>query len=146
MGRFFSLLNGLKIFNYISILKCYLKNSVGSKTKGGPWRGMGRSGIGKRCPHPQQNFPLSCQSGMGGLLPTLSTHPWVGIPLSHSLGGGQEAALPGDPPGRYFAKATRVLGCYTHSVSTHKPKSFMETHLLKLCHSHDPYTHTLSPH
>ena len=41
---------------------------------------------------------------MGGLLSTLSTHPWVGIPLSHSSGGGQGAALPGDPPGATLLK------------------------------------------
>jgi hypothetical protein len=34
---------------------------------------------------------------MGGLLSTLSTHPWVGIPLSHSSGCGKGAAQPGDP-------------------------------------------------
>ena len=40
---------------------------------------------------------FSGQLGMGRLLPTLSTHPWVGIPLSLSSGGGQGAGLPGDP-------------------------------------------------
>jgi hypothetical protein len=59
--------------------------------------GVGRGGIGKRCPHPVRVFLFSGQSGVGGLLPTLSTHPWVGIPLSHSSGSGQGAALPGDP-------------------------------------------------
>ena len=34
----------------------------------------------------------------------------MGIPLSHSSGGGQGAALPGDAPPSYFAKATRVVG------------------------------------
>jgi hypothetical protein len=29
--------------------------------------------------------------------------------------------------------------------STHEAKSFMETHLLELWHSHNLYTHTLSP-
>jgi hypothetical protein len=33
------------------------------------------------------------QSSVGGLLSILSTHPWVGIPLSHSSGGGQRSAL-----------------------------------------------------
>jgi hypothetical protein len=59
---------------------------------------MGRSGIGKRCPPPTRVSLISGQSGVGGLLPTVSTHPWVGIPISHSSGGGQGASLPGDPP------------------------------------------------
>ena len=59
---------------------------------------------GKRCPHPTRVSLFSGQSGMGGLLSTLSTHPWVGIPLSHSSGGGQGAALPGDPPGATLLK------------------------------------------
>ena len=29
--------------------------------------------------------------------------------------------------------------------STHKAKSFRETHLLEYWRSHNPYTHTLSP-
>ena len=29
--------------------------------------------------------------------------------------------------------------------STHEAKSFTETHLLDFWHSHNPYTHTLSP-
>jgi hypothetical protein len=55
---------------------------------------------GKRCPHPTRGSLFSGQSGMGGLLPTLSisTYPWVGIPLSHSSGGDQGAALPRDTP------------------------------------------------
>jgi hypothetical protein len=52
----------------------------------------------KICPHPARVSLFSGQSGMGGLLSTLSTHPWVGIPLSHSSGGGQGAALPGETP------------------------------------------------
>ena len=48
-------------------------------------------------PTPSRVSLFSGQSGMGGLLSTLSTHPWVGIPLSHSSGGGQGAALPGIP-------------------------------------------------
>jgi hypothetical protein len=60
----------------------------------GPW---GRT-EGKRCPHPSRVSLFSGQSGVGGLLSTLSTHPSVGIPLSHSSGGGQGAALPGDNP------------------------------------------------
>ena len=48
-------------------------------------------------PTPPRVSLFSGQSGMGGLLSTLSTHPWVGIPLSHSSGGGQGAALPGNP-------------------------------------------------
>ena len=66
----------------------------------GPWGRM----EGKRCPHPTRVSLFSGQSGVGGLLPTLSTHPWVGIPLSHSSGGGQGAALPGDPPGATLLK------------------------------------------
>ena len=65
---------------------------------------------GKICPHPTRVSLFSGQSGMGGLLSTLSTHPWVGIPLSHSSGGGQGAALPGDHTPSCFAKATRVVG------------------------------------
>ena len=69
--------------------------SVGNKIKrGGPCGRM----EGKRCPHPTRVSLFSGQSGMGGLLSTLSTHPWVGIPLSHSSGGGQGAALPGETP------------------------------------------------
>jgi hypothetical protein len=81
-----------------------IKKKRGSE---GPW---GRT-EGKICPHPTRVSLFSGQSGMGGLLSTLSTHPWVGIPLSHSSGGGQGAALPGDPPlpRSYFAKATRVV-------------------------------------
>jgi hypothetical protein len=70
---------------------------VGNKIKGGqggPWR----SGIGKRYPRPTRVSLFSGQSGVGGLLSTISTHPCVGIPLSHSSGGGQGAALPGTPP------------------------------------------------
>ena len=67
-------------------------SSVGTK-KGGP-----RGGGGRGKAHTSPEFHLySAQSGLGGLPPTLSTHPWVGIPLSHSSGGGQGAALPGDP-------------------------------------------------
>ena len=66
---------------------------------------------GKRCPHPTRVSLFSGQSGVGGLLSTLFTHPWVGIPLSHSSGGGQGEGLPGDaPPPSYFAKASRVVG------------------------------------
>jgi hypothetical protein len=72
----------------------------------GPW---GRR-EGQRCRHPARFSLFSGQSGVGGLLSTLSTHPWVGIPPSHSSGGGQGAALPGDHPRSYFAKATRVVG------------------------------------
>jgi hypothetical protein len=61
---------------------------------------------GKICPHPARVSVFSGQSGMGGLL---STHPWLGIPLSHSAEGGQGAALPVPPPS-YFAKATRIVG------------------------------------
>jgi hypothetical protein len=70
---------------------------VGNKKKGeglGPWGRM----EGKRCPHPSRVSLFSGQSGMRRLLSTLSTHPWVGIPLSHSSGGGQAAALPGNCP------------------------------------------------
>ena len=60
--------------------------------------GLGRSRLRNKCPHPARVSLFSGQSGMGGLLSTLSTHPWVGIPLSHSSEGGQGAALPGKPP------------------------------------------------
>ena len=60
--------------------------------------GLGRSRLRNKCPYPARVSLFSGQSGMGGLLSTLSTHPWVGIPLSHSSGGGQGAALPGKPP------------------------------------------------
>jgi hypothetical protein len=73
--------------------------SVGNKLKKGGGEPWGRT-EGKICPHPTRVSLFSGQSGMGGLLSTLSTHPWVGIPLSHSSGGGQGAALPGDPPPR----------------------------------------------
>ena len=66
--------------------------------------GLGRSRLRNKCPHPARVSLFSGQSGMGGLLSTLSTHPWVGIPLSHSSGGGQGAALPGDPPGATLLK------------------------------------------
>jgi hypothetical protein len=56
--------------------------------------GGGREGKG---PHPARVSLCSGQSGVGGLLPTLSTHPWVDIPLSYSSKGGQGAALPRDP-------------------------------------------------
>ena len=69
--------------------------SVGNKIKrGGPCGRM----EGKRCPHPTRVSLFSGQSGVGGLLSTLFTHPWVGIPLSHSSGGGQGEGLPGDAP------------------------------------------------
>ena len=62
-------------------------------------------GKGERGSRPARVSLFSGQSGVGGLLPTLSTHPWVGIPLSHSSGGGQGAALPGDtPPGATLLK------------------------------------------
>ena len=73
---------------------------VGNKIKEGgvlDW-GLGRSRLRNKCPHPARVSLFSGQSGMGGLLSTLSTHPWVGIPLSHSSGGGQGAALPGNRP------------------------------------------------
>ena len=74
-------------------------SSVGTK-KGGP-----RGGGGRGKAHTSPEFHLySAQSGLGGLPPTLSTHPWVGIPLSHSSGGGQGATLPGEPQS-YLAKA-----------------------------------------
>ena len=56
--------------------------------KGSPGRAPGEMGKGKRGPRPARASLFSGQSGVGGLLPTLSTHPWVGIPLSHSSGGG----------------------------------------------------------
>ena len=82
-----------------------------NKRRGGvlDW-GLGRSRLRNKCPHPARVSLFSGQSGMGGLLSTLSTHPWVGIPLSHSSGGGQGAALPGKPSPSYFAKAPRVVG------------------------------------
>jgi hypothetical protein len=56
-------------------------------------------------PNPARVSLFSGQSGVGRLLSTLSTHPWVGIPLSHSSGGGQGAALPGDTtPGATLLK------------------------------------------
>jgi hypothetical protein len=68
------------------------------KKGGGGQGGPGKVGEGKRGPCPTRVSLFSDQSGVGGLLPTLPTYPWVGIPLSHSSGGGQGAALPGDPP------------------------------------------------
>jgi hypothetical protein len=65
-----------------------------------PWR----RNEGKRCTCPSRVSLFSGQSGMGGLLSALSTHPWVVIPLSHSSGGGQEAALHGDPQGTTLLK------------------------------------------
>jgi hypothetical protein len=69
---------------------------------------QGKRGKGKSLTPPEFHL-FSGLSGMGGLLHTLSTHPWVGIPLSYSSGGGQGATLPGDPR-RYLAKAIGVMG------------------------------------
>jgi hypothetical protein len=80
-------------------------NTVGNKIKGGP---LGRSGIGKRCPRPDRVSLFSGQSGVGGLLPTLSTQPWVSIPLSHSSEDSQGAALLGDSPGATSLKPPGV--------------------------------------
>jgi hypothetical protein len=74
---------------YYIALACWEQN----KKKGRGW-GPGE----ERKEHPARVSLFSGQSGVGGLLSTLSTHPWVGIPLSHSSGGGQGAALPENPP------------------------------------------------
>ena len=73
-----------------------MSNIVGNKIKGGA---AGEVGEEKRGPPPTRVSLFSGQSGIGveGLLPTLSTHPWVGIPLSQSSGGVQGTALSGDP-------------------------------------------------
>jgi hypothetical protein len=87
----------------ICVYLCWEQNK-----KGGPGDQWDR----KKMPtHPRVSL-FSGQSGVGGLLSTLSTQPWVHIPLSHSSGGGQGAALPGDSPlsRSYFAKSTRVVG------------------------------------
>jgi hypothetical protein len=76
---------------------CWEQNQVGG---GESW---GRT-KGKICPHPARVSLFSVQSGVGGVLPTLSTRLWVGIPLSNSSGGGQGATLPGDPPGATLLK------------------------------------------
>ena len=80
------------------------KKPVGNKIKGGPWWGLGVVGEGKRGPRPARVSLFSGQSGVRGLLPTLSIHPWVGISLFHSSGGGQGSALPGDLPGATLLK------------------------------------------
>jgi hypothetical protein len=77
----------------MDIFFIYISNAfsfpVGNK-KGG--------GLGIEETHTLPQFHLfSGQSSVGVLLPTLSTYPWVGIPLSHFSGGGQGAALPEDP-------------------------------------------------
>jgi hypothetical protein len=82
---------------------------------------LGKNGR-KNMPTPHQSFLFSGQSGVGGLLSTLSIHPWVGIPLPHFSEGGQGAALPEDPlgvtllkppglweRGKKFPTLTRVL-------------------------------------
>jgi hypothetical protein len=46
--------------------------------------GPGEEGKEKYAQCPGRVSLFSGQSGVRGLLPTLSTHPWVGIPLSHS--------------------------------------------------------------
>ena len=56
---------------------------------------------------------------MGGLLSTLSTHPWVGIPLSHSSGGGQGAALPGIPG----ATLLKPLGLWERGMREEVPNT-----------------------
>ena len=73
---------------------------VGNKIKEGgvlDW-GLGRSRLRNKCPHPARVSLFSGQSGMGGLLSTLSTHPWVGIPLSHSSGVKGQPCLETPPP------------------------------------------------
>ena len=77
---------------YKGVTLCWEQN------KGGCRGGPGEVGEGKRGPHPTRVSLFSGQSGVEGLLPTLSTHPWVGIPVFHSLGAGQGAALPADRP------------------------------------------------
>jgi hypothetical protein len=62
----------------------YWEQNKRGRGSGVPW---GRT-EGKRCPCPTRVSLFSGQSGVGRLLSTLSTHPWVGIPLSHSSGGG----------------------------------------------------------
>jgi hypothetical protein len=59
--------------------------------------------------HTQPEFPYYLVSQVWVAATYLYTHPWVGIPLSHSSGVSQGAALPVDPSPRYFAKATRVV-------------------------------------
>jgi hypothetical protein len=66
------------------------KEVLGTK-KGGPWE----EGGGKR-PISHQSFPILWSVRHGRAANYLSTYPWVGIPLSHSSGGGQGAALPGN--------------------------------------------------
>jgi hypothetical protein len=104
LGSFYLLVSVYHMCSFV--IRCWKQN----KKRGGalwPWRRM----EGKRCPHPARVSLFSGQSGVGRLLSTLSTHPWVGISLSYSSGSGQGAALPGDPcPWSYLAKATRVVG------------------------------------
>jgi hypothetical protein len=60
--------------------------------KGGP----GKEGEEKPTPCQSFTYSLVCQTWES--CHTLFTQPWVGIkPLTHSSGGGQGAALPGNP-------------------------------------------------
>ena len=62
-------------------------------TKKGP---RGRQGRGKPTLCQSFTYSLVCQEWEGCYLP--STHPWMGIqPLAHCSGGGQGAALLGNP-------------------------------------------------
>jgi hypothetical protein len=79
-------------------------------------------GEGKRGPRPTRVSLFSGQSGVGGMLPTLSTHPWVGIPLSHSSRGGQGAALPGDLPSP-GATLLAPQGCGTEGIREEVPNT-----------------------
>jgi hypothetical protein len=96
----------------------YVSVCVGNRIKGGSGGALGEVGEGKRGPHPARVSLSSGQSGVGGLLPTLSTHPWVGIPLSHSSGGDQGAALPGDPR----ATLLKLQGCRREGIGEEVPR------------------------
>jgi hypothetical protein len=73
----------------------------------GPWGGV----EGKRCPHPARVSLFSGKSVVGGMLSTLSTHPWWAFlyPTLQRMVKGHPCL--GTPSLQsYFAKATRVLG------------------------------------
>ena len=61
--------------------------------RGGAWGMPFRKGRPK--PHQSFTYSLVCQAWES--YHTLSTQPQVGIPLTHSLGVGKGAALPGNP-------------------------------------------------
>jgi hypothetical protein len=82
---------------------------IGNKNKKGEAQGGREKWDRKKMPTPHQNFPI-LWSVRHGRAATYPIHSSLGG-HSYSSGGGQGAALPGDPPTwSYFAKVTRVVG------------------------------------